>query len=132
MFELLFLHNYFVWLVYWPDYFTCILVFINKQIKATLGITGLFCLEALSAAKIGTSMLAHRILLVVEIDKGLCVHQLKRYVSWVQNVVKQFGPYLLCLLKFLVIKNDRTRGFNSEGQWWNLLFFEHYCSLAKS
>ena len=26
--------------------------------------------------------------------KGLSVRQLKRYVSWVQNVVRQFGPYL--------------------------------------
>ena len=25
--------------------------------------------------------------------KGLAVRQLKRYVSWVQNVVRQFGPY---------------------------------------
>jgi hypothetical protein len=24
----------------------------------------------------------------------LAVRQLKRYVSWVQNVVRQFGPYL--------------------------------------
>ena len=26
--------------------------------------------------------------------KGLAVRQLKWYVSWVQNVVRQFGPYL--------------------------------------
>ena len=25
--------------------------------------------------------------------KGLAVRQLKRYASWVQNVVRQFGPY---------------------------------------
>ena len=25
----------------------------------------------------------------------MAVRQLKRYVSWVQNVVRQFGPYLL-------------------------------------
>ena len=30
--------------------------------------------------------------------KGLAVRQLKRYVSWVQNVVRQFGPYLLLAL----------------------------------
>ena len=29
--------------------------------------------------------------------KGLAVRQLKWYVSWVQNVVRQFGPYLLCV-----------------------------------
>jgi len=28
-------------------------------------------------------------------SKGLAVRQLKRYVSWVKNVVRQFGPYLL-------------------------------------
>ena len=27
--------------------------------------------------------------------KGRGVHPLKRYVSWVQNGVSQFGPYLL-------------------------------------
>ena len=27
--------------------------------------------------------------------KGLTVRQIKWYVSWVQNVVRQFGPYLL-------------------------------------
>ena len=27
--------------------------------------------------------------------KGMAVRHLKRYVSWVQNVVRQFGPYLL-------------------------------------
>ena len=27
--------------------------------------------------------------------KGLAVRQLKRYASWVQNVVRQFGPYLV-------------------------------------
>ncbi len=26
--------------------------------------------------------------------KGLAVRQLKRYVSWVLNVARQFGPYL--------------------------------------
>ena len=25
----------------------------------------------------------------------MAVRQLKRYVSWVQNVVRQFGPYLM-------------------------------------
>ena len=31
--------------------------------------------------------------------KGLAVRQLKGYASWVQNVVRQFGPNLLCALK---------------------------------
>ena len=29
-----------------------------------------------------------------EASKGLAVRQLKRYVSWVQTVVRQVGPYL--------------------------------------
>lgn len=29
-------------------------------------------------------------------SKGWAVRPLKRYASWVQNVVRQFGPYLLC------------------------------------
>ena len=31
--------------------------------------------------------------------KGLAVRQLKRHVSWVQNVVRQFGPYPLWALE---------------------------------
>ena len=31
----------------------------------------------------------------VEGSKGLAVRQLKWYVSWVQNVARQFGPYLM-------------------------------------
>ena len=40
-------------------------------------------------------MSAHHILGLEEGPKGLAVRQLKWYVSWVQNVVRQFGPYLL-------------------------------------
>ncbi len=32
--------------------------------------------------------------------KGLAVRQLKRYASWVQNVVRQFGLYLLWALEY--------------------------------
>ena len=35
-----------------------------------------------------------------EASKGLAVRQLKRYASWVQNVVRQFGPNLLWAWKF--------------------------------
>ena len=67
---------------------------IAQRIKATLGITGLspprvhidgevWHLDVGSShpgAEFG--------------PKGLAVRQLKRYASWVQNVVRQFGPYL--------------------------------------
>ena len=48
---------------------------IAQRIKATLGITGL----SPPGAEVG--------------PKGWAVRPLKRYVSWVQNVVRQFGPY---------------------------------------
>ena len=68
---------------------------IAQRIKATLGITGL------SLPRV------HIDGVVWHLDvgsshpgaefgpKGLAVRQLKRYASWVQNVVRQFGPYLL-------------------------------------
>ena len=47
----------------------------------------------------------------------MAVRHLKRYASWVQNVVRQFGPYLLwaqeiCGKLFLVRedRNGRTSG----------------------
>ena len=66
---------------------------IAQRIKATLGITGLspprvhidgevWHLDVGSShpgAEFG--------------PKGLAVRQLKRHASWVQNVVRQFGPY---------------------------------------
>ena len=44
-------------------------------------------------------MSAHRILELGTGSKGLAVRQLKRYASWVQNVVRQFGPYLPWVLE---------------------------------
>ena len=38
-------------------------------------------------------MSAHHILGLVVGPKGWAVRPLKWYVSWVQNVVRQFGPY---------------------------------------
>ena len=38
-------------------------------------------------------MSAHRILGLQQVPKGWAVRPLKRYASWVQNVVRQFGPY---------------------------------------
>ena len=39
-------------------------------------------------------MSAHHILEVGVTSKGSAVRRLKWYASWVQNVVRQFGPYL--------------------------------------
>jgi len=45
--------------------------------------------------------------------KGSAVRRLKWYVSWVQNVVRQFGPYLLYFLKnkqiLTLVREDREK-----------------------
>ena len=42
----------------------------------------------------------------------MAVRQLKRYVSWVQNVARQFGPYLPQALdiceELLLVREDRS------------------------
>ena len=44
-------------------------------------------------------------------SKGWAVRPLKRYASWVQNVVRQFGPYLLWALEICggppLVREDR-------------------------
>ena len=63
------------------------------RIEATLGITGLSCPSAHSDGKVwhldvGSSHPGAGLG-----PKGWAVRPLKRYASWVQNVVRQFGPY---------------------------------------
>ena len=45
--------------------------------------------------------------------KGWAVRPLKRHASWVQNVVRQFGPYLLraqeTCAELLLVREDRSR-----------------------
>ena len=52
---------------------------IAQRIKATLGITGLSLPRVHIDGVVG--------------PKGWAVRPLKWYASWVQNVVRQFGPY---------------------------------------
>ena len=66
---------------------------IAHQIKGTPGITGLSLPsvhsgEAVWHLDVGSSHPG-----AGAGPKGLAVRQLKWYVSWVQNVVRQFGPY---------------------------------------
>ena len=66
---------------------------IAKWIKGTPGITGLSPLrvhidEEVWHLDVGSSHPG-----AGEGPKGLAVRQLKRYVIWVQNVARQFGPY---------------------------------------
>lgn len=68
---------------------------VAQRIKVTPGITGLSSPRVHIAGKVchldvGSSHPQAEAGL-----KGLAVRQLKWYASWVQNVVRQFGPYLL-------------------------------------
>ena len=65
-----------------------------QRIKVTPGITGLLIPrvhidESVWHLDVGSSHPG-----AGEGPKGLAVRQLKRYASWVQNVVRQFGLYL--------------------------------------
>ena len=67
---------------------------IAQRIKGTPGITGLLVPrvhidEPVWHLDVGSSYPG-----AGEGPKGLAVRQLKGYASWVQNVVRQFGPYL--------------------------------------
>ena len=69
--------------------------FIAQRIKGTPGITGLWFLrvhidETVWHLDVGSSHPGAEVG-----SKGSAVRRLKWYVSWVQNVVRQFGPYLL-------------------------------------
>ena len=67
---------------------------IAQRIKATLGITGLSPPRVHIDGEVwhldvGSSHPGAEVR-----SKGWAVRPLKRYASWVQNVVRQFGPYL--------------------------------------
>ena len=68
---------------------------VAQRIKATLGITGLSLPRVhidgvVWHLDVGSSHPGAEFG-----SKGWAVRPLKRYASWVQNVVRQFGPYLL-------------------------------------
>ena len=72
---------------------------IAQRIKGTPGITGLSLPRVLIDGGVWHLDVGSSHPGAVEGPKGLAVRQLKRYVSWVQNVVRQFGPYLLWVLE---------------------------------
>ena len=90
---------------------------VAQWIKGTLGITGLSRPSVHSDGVVWHLDVGSSHPGAEEGPKGLAVRQLKRYVSWVQNVVRQFGPYILwaydiCEELFLVRedRNGRTSG----------------------
>ncbi len=67
---------------------------IAQRIKGTPGITGLSFPRVHIDGRVWHLDVGSSHPGAGEGPKGLAVRQLKRYASWVQNVVRQFGPYL--------------------------------------
>ena len=84
---------------------------IAQRIKATLGITGLSPPRVHIDGEVWHLDVGSSHPGAVFGPKGLAVRQLKRYASWVQNVVRQFGPYLsraqeICM-ELSLVREDR-------------------------
>ena len=67
---------------------------VAKRIKGTPGITGLSPPRVHIDGEVGHLDVGSSHPGTEAGPKGSAVRRLKRYVSWVQNVVRQFGPYL--------------------------------------
>ena len=67
---------------------------VAQRIKATLGITGLSPPRVHIDGEVWHLDVGSSHPGAVFGPKGLAVRQLKRYASWVLNVVRQIGPYL--------------------------------------
>ncbi len=67
---------------------------VTNRIKGTPGITGLSCPRVHIDGRVWHLDVGSSHPGAGAGPKGLAVRQLKRYVSWVQNVARQFGPYL--------------------------------------
>ncbi len=72
---------------------------IDQRIKATLGITGLSPPRVHIDGEVWHLGVDSSYPGAGEGPKGSAVRRLKWYVSWVQNVVRQFGCYLLWVLE---------------------------------
>ena len=66
---------------------------VAQRIKATSGITGLSPPRVHIVGEVWHLDVGSSHPGAVFGPKGLAVRQLKRHASWVQNVVRQFGPY---------------------------------------
>ena len=83
---------------------------IAQRIKATLGITGLFPLRDLIDGGLRCLDVGSAYPRAAEGAKGRTVRPLRSYVSWVQNVVRQFGLYLPDLLEQIICVACSTQG----------------------
>eukprot|EP01024_Parvocaulis_polyphysoides_P058562 TRINITY_DN62_c5_g1_i1.p3 TRINITY_DN62_c5_g1~~TRINITY_DN62_c5_g1_i1.p3 ORF type:complete len:132 (+),score=2.06 TRINITY_DN62_c5_g1_i1:513-908(+) len=84
---------------------------IDQRIKGTPGITGQLSLRGHIDGIVWHLDVDLSYPGVVGDTKGSAVRRLKWYMSWVQNVVRQFGPYLPQMLE-----NCLTRTFVREEQ----------------
>src|SRR4028119_1041162 len=66
---------------------------VAQRIKGTPGITGSSCPSVHSDGKVWHLDVGSSQPGAEAGPKGWAVRPLKRYASWVQNVVRQFGPY---------------------------------------
>ncbi len=73
---------------------------VAQRIKVTLRITGLSSPRVHIDGKVWHLDVGSSHPGAVVRPKGWAVRPLKWYVSWVQNVVKQFGPYPVCALEY--------------------------------
>ena len=84
---------------------------IDQRIKGTPGITGLSPPRVHIDGEVWHLDVGSSHPGAEEGPKGLAVRQLKWYASWVQNVVRQFGPYLPWeedkRVRFLLVREDR-------------------------
>src|SRR5579871_4569007 len=90
---------------------------VAQRIKGTPGITGLSCPSVHSDGKVwhldvGSSHPGAEVG-----PKGWAVRPLKRYASWVQNVVRQFGLYPLRASGGLRGAPPSTRGPGGTDHW---------------
>ncbi len=72
---------------------------IAQQIKGTPGITGWYLSKVPIDRGVWHLDVGSSYPEAEEGLKGSAVRRLKWYASWVQNVVRQFGPYLLLIIK---------------------------------
>ena len=84
---------------------------VAQRIKGTPGITGLSSPRVHIDGRVWHLDVGSSHPGGVVAPKGWAVRPLKRYVSWVQNVVRQFGPYLLWALDICegssLVREDR-------------------------
>lgn len=85
---------------------------IAQRIKATLGITGWYCPRVHIDGSVWHLDVDSSHPGAEAGSKGSAVRRLKRYVSWVQTVVRQVGFYLSCPQEdweeLLLVREDRS------------------------